>query len=547
MNFFNKVSFLFGLFFSVHVCMYGMDDFEDYALDNSFVSDASPTKRSGNSPTKRLSYGSMEVFSDLDDSFDRFDSTYAYKNYNGRRRLSSSESVGSGFTGNDSFDDFDYENYNLNYNERRRLSSCESIESDFTEKASVSSSSSSYSPLREITNIVGEQHRTQSKHSQLHIIAKLDSLALDNSAVSSSPGSAKKGVSPSLHEINQKHISAINKVLNQDCSTPSAKKRDIESLGTPDIFYMNALNDKDARRIEAQFKSLKETPDRSKENIMRSVAKKSKSAFAGELNDAVSQNDQLCKAYVSSSNVTNFMAKNLALLSSPEKADVSAVDMNHVRNPVEKYDNNGRVIDIHGGHDLSSYLRKNLLNLEDHVFVGVDDNIIGVNVQGAVSKTLHRNFTPEQIASNVRQARAIAHTVDRFKLSETRSGSFIGSYYSSDNPLLYKTQFPVLVVSDKNQSDIIYVGEFAKLSTDGSLVKKTPGNKLYLSKAKFDEIVNKSLSDPYLSPKKSTFISKTPGVVVCEITEPLKEHFNVELGKVSMTKFPAPIYAIKTK
>ncbi|MDZ4330316.1 MAG: hypothetical protein U0945_07005, partial [Flavobacterium sp.] len=142
----------------------------------------------------------------------------------------------------------------------------------------------------------------------------------------------KKGYCPSDHEINQKHISKMDDLLNAAPSTPSRKKRSVSDLHTPDIKLINSLSDRNAKTLEIKLKSMKSTPEKSKERIINSLAHKNRSSIIGNEANEVYQNDLLLHGYTTKSHVNNLISRNINELLSPEK--VSAVAYHHIMHPV---------------------------------------------------------------------------------------------------------------------------------------------------------------------------------------------------------------------
>lgn len=336
-------------------------------------------------------------------------------------------------------------------------------------------------------------------------------------------------LSPS--DINSKYIKTLNDALSTN--NASSSRSDSPTPTSSTIFNFGTPEAKNLNLVGSHINKMLDTPGGRKRSVVRIVADKNNNAIIEGATDTVDENERLNQAYKNPSDLTNVVIRNYQYFSSPEKQKLSAIDLYHVEHPHVTYDSNHEPIKIIGGHNIQPYFVSNLLHENDDVFVA-GNGVVGIRINNKISKTFYPNFNAHEVVSNVKQAKTTAETPGYFKISKSPAGYFVGTYKDIKNPLLYTSQFPLITLTDAGQGDRLYVGQFAKLNSDGSVNQNSGQQPLYISKSDFDDVVKESASHP-----KLVIPSKVPGVVVCDITNTLGDHFG--------TQFPTSIYGIKTR
>lgn len=253
----------------------------------------------------------------------------------------------------------------------------------------------------------------------------------------------------------------------------------------------------------------------------------------------IEKNNTIVSKMQSSSNDSKIIAKLAEKISSPEVRKRAVVDLGHIMHPACSYHADKSLKSIGGGHVLSNYYSENLIEEDEIVFVGQDNETVGVSVSGKISKTLRADITASSILDDLKHGVTVAKSPDdrRFKITKVDENRYCGSYQDPANPLLYLTQFPLLVVDDKiiDENNKIYLGAFAQLKQDGSADKKF----------KYEKKINIPVdffNHAMVVGKK--FISDENEIAFVEITEQLDNYFKDDLQKLGRVSFPAPIYGI---
>ena len=348
------------------------------------------------------------------------------------------------------------------------------------------------------------------------------------------PPRVKKNNRPSDHDLNQKHIANINKILSE--LSPSF---DILLLTHADIATINSLSDKNLEQLKKQLEFIKNTPGRTKENIAESLARTYKNFITDAAIDEVDANNKLQSHAKLGSHVKKLINEHLSLIDSPMRADLSAVHMNHVMDARIQYDVNGDIVKISGGHAQTSYLDSNTGSFlgDSKGFLSPDGKTMGISFSDKIGKTIEAGLSPQQILSDLKNGRVIAVAPDKMQVRQISPGRFVGAYVEAQDPLMLKTQFPILVISqaNKNAQGQLYVGDLVELNKkDGSIRDDIASVDLFLTQNQFDAI----MADSSLK----SFAPEKPGVIVKNITPALQKVFAKELTDFGMTQFPTPIY-----
>ncbi len=354
-------------------------------------------------------------------------------------------------------------------------------------------------------------------------------------------GKRKKDIlSPS--QKNSKHIKKINDALSPKVKSSNDVSRNGTSTPPPsDIFNFSTPELKILNSYGQNILKLIDTPGGTKGKVINHLAARNNNAIIAGAIDEVDKNNRLNNAYANPSSITGVIVKNSHYLSSPYKQKASSINLDHVEYPQVTYDSNGEPIKIVGGHHIQPYFAINILHENDDVFVG-DHGVLGTLINNQIPKTFYPRFSAHEIISNVKEGRTIAKTTGSFKISKSPVGYFVGTYKDATNQLQHTSQFPLITLTDADQDEQLYVGQFAKLNADGSVNQDSAQQPLYISKSDFDNVIQQSATSP-----KNIIPAASSGTVVCNITEALQEHFSSQLNSHGRKSFPVPIYGIKTR
>ncbi|AXK60550.1 hypothetical protein [Candidatus Chromulinivorax destructor] len=311
---------------------------------------------------------------------------------------------------------------------------------------------------------------------------------------------------------------------------------------------LNSVNKVEMKLFERTFDYMKiYTPEKKKRTLARNSIERACDEIILEKQEnqnstIVEKNNIVASEMKSSSVVAQIASKCASVLSSPEVKGCAAIDLHHIMNPTCSYDEDKSLKSISGGHVLFNYYSENLIEEDEMVFVGQDNETVGVSVSGKISKTLRADITELSILDDLKHGVTVAKSPDdrRFKISKVGENRYCGSYQDPANPLLYLTQFPLLVVDDKiiDENNEIYLGAFAQLKQDGTADKRFKHQKQF-------NIPVDIFNDAMLMGKK--FLSDENKIIFVELTEQLDNYFKDDLQKLGRTSFPAQIYGVSQK
>ena len=351
--------------------------------------------------------------------------------------------------------------------------------------------------------------------------------------------SSKKG-EYSNSKINDGIIGGINERFNLK-NTPSQPKRDINNLKTVDVAAINALSPESIETVSKKIKLLKESDDNGKTGIIESLAVKYVHSIAGQENDPFVRNNKLVSDFQNESHVRSLINASGIDLSDRVIAYASAVDTTHPMVLREKRDRDGKLINIAGGHVSQCYKNNGACLYKSKGIASLDGNVIGIEtVEGNISKTVYIAANAQTFISNLQQGTFIAKESTGMNVYKTSPNNFIGSYPSRENRLLFKTQFPILTVSDVN-ADLngnILVGNLVNFRADGEIDDATK-EPLSILKHQYDAMMSDS--------NIKSFEQRDEKFTVKDITEHLGAYCSQQLNHFGLAKLPGRVYGVQKK
>lgn len=322
--------------------------------------------------------------------------------------------------------------------------------------------------------------------------------------------------------------------------SPIAKIKDI-------MKYNKYLQSPEASKLTNNLGRLQESASGSKQKISRTVVHFVESQLLHSCDRTLGQeNNRILHAYTDSAknkkkSAVKAMECAVANLPIASQHQYCAINTNHVLypRPIKSCATN-RCIGVSGGHNIDKYLDGELdipcvltENKIKGVFVNVDDN-------SKISKTVDSGFEGEDIIKAVRKSTLVAtiySNKDPLKIVKTSKGDFYGMYIDVNNPLICKTQFPLLIVDgdlcDKQKG--VIVATLANLTTDYKSVRGK--HTLSVSSETFDKMM-----------QNSKFIRmEVQDIVMKDITRQIELQFQSALCKKGyhQGRLPGPIYGIK--
>ena len=291
---------------------------------------------------------------------------------------------------------------------------------------------------------------------------------------------------------------------------------------------------------------LQESGGGSKQKVSRSVAHFAESQLLDERDKNLEQaNNQLFGVYTDSVGKRKksiVLAMECAVKNLPieEQPQYFAVDTNHVLypRPIKDYATN-RCIGISGGHNIDQYLVGELdtlciltQNKKLGVFVNIDGN-------GKVKKTCDYDIEGRDVIKVVKKSTFVATTPgnkDSLRIVRTSKGDFYGTYIDENNPLICKTQFPLLTadrdVRDK-QGDVI-IATLANLTKNYKNIQNE--KTLSVSLQYFDNIMQNSPLQMYVK-----------DIAISDITKEIEHQFQSVLVQRGYHQghLPGRIYAVR--
>lgn len=260
------------------------------------------------------------------------------------------------------------------------------------------------------------------------------------------------------------------------------------------------------------------------------------------------QNNQLLKEFQSpkgakKSPAVRVLEQVIRNLPHEHQQEYSVVMTDHVLCPKRIIDaKTNKCIGISGGHDIDKY-RPGQLQVPcilsqnkkvAGVFVSIDDN-------KAVCKTVEYDMNAEDIITTTKKSVIVAiHAKKNGDLTIVKSlDNFYGVYIHPKDPLIHKTQFPLMVVDhdEKDTDGNIVIATLANLQPDYQ--KMQDHHKLIVNPKMFQNMVQKS---PALSMKSNEFF-------MYDITQAVQDKFKPELKKRGYhdSKLPGAVYVVKRK
>ena len=298
----------------------------------------------------------------------------------------------------------------------------------------------------------------------------------------------------------------------------------------------DALEYHDIENISKDFNAMKDyTPSKTKRTIADFLMNQAVSDIVDDDLDQVAKNNQT---------LTDLQS------SSVKKARILSIVVDTIASPITKqraaltfhYNQDQSLRGISGGHAYEAYEGHDLFSHDKDLFVGADYQTIGMSFGQDISKTVRIGLTENLIIEDFKNSITVASSPDnkKFRISKTLNNNYVGSYQDKDNPLIYATQFPVLVISSKqiDQDGKIYVGQFIKASQIRSLNQKNTdyfdNHEFYITHDDLVHIINES----------RLFDSRVNDVVFADVTDKLNGYFKADLDNLGMTGFPVPIYGM---
>jgi len=334
-----------------------------------------------------------------------------------------------------------------------------------------------------------------------------------------------------ISESNQVISQKIGKVLEGVKERSNTQKKNNKKLSS-------ILNTPEQASLIKYLKQMQNNTSCSRQNASIGVLSVLQTCASGNKKGDIVQDNGVFRDILQSDDKAAPVALAAAsALRQDEIRPFAYVNADHVAHG-EISDNNGTPVLNSGLHSLERCIEQGLFDFSKPIFIGQDQQTIGLFVNGA-QKTMRSKLNEEDAILAVRKANSITKPKGNaaFTISQIQDGTFVASYQVPGNPLIIPTVFPVLVVNGLllNKKNQIYAGKFTKLNANGEpLANESLDKPVFISREQFNAMMqageNLETGDDLLS--------------VVDITAEMDCKFHDLLNRLEIDKFPSKVYGM---